>query len=151
MTSRRLTGAIAVILLGALIAACDEKLSTVAGPTPALQPTFTSIVSEVFTSTDVAGRRACTSCHTNVGRNPAGGMNLLPAFAHAQLVGVNSTTNPGFVRVVAGRPDDSVLMWKIEGRSGMRGQRMPFSGPPFLTAGQILIIRRWIERGAPND
>jgi hypothetical protein len=140
-----------VILGGMLISGCDEPLGPIAGPTPTLQPTFNSIVTDVFTSTDIAGRTACTACHTNVGRNPAGGLNLLPGAAHAQLIGVNSVTNPGRVRVVPGDPDNSILIWKLEGRTGMVGRRMPFNGPPFLTAGQILIIRRWIERGAPND
>lgn len=150
MTGRHPFG-IAAILLGALLAGCDEQLTTVSGPTPALQPTFSSIVSEVFTSTDAAGRTACTTCHTNVGRNPAGGLNLLPGAAHAQLVGVNSVTNPGRVRVIPGDPDNSILIWKLEGRSGMLGRRMPLNGPPYLTSGQILIIRRWIEQGASNN
>jgi hypothetical protein len=141
----------AAMLTAPLATGCDESLSNLAGPTPTLAPTFSSLVSEVFTSTDLAGRAACTNCHTNVGRSPAGGLTLLPGAAHAQLVGVNSITNPGQVRVVPGDPDNSVLIWKLEGRSGMRGARMPFSGPPYLTEGQILIVRRWIERGAPND
>jgi hypothetical protein len=28
---------------------------------------------------------------------------------------------------------------------------MPFTGPPYLTDGQILIIRRWIALGAPRN
>lgn len=148
---RPCTAAAAAVLSGLLMTACDEKLGNVAGPTPALTPTFSSLVSEVFTSSDAAGRTACTNCHTNVGRTPAGGLVLLPGSAYAQLVGVNSVTNPGQVRVAPGDPENSVLIWKLEGRSSMRGARMPFNGPPYLTAGQILIVRRWIERGAPND
>jgi hypothetical protein len=29
--------------------------------------------------------------------------------------------------------------------------RMPQIGPPYLTDGQILVIKRWIELGAHND
>ena len=30
------------------------------------------------------------------------------------------------------------------------GRRMPNNGPPYLTDGQILILRRWITVGAPR-
>ena len=102
-------------------------------------------------STDAAGRRACTACHTNVGRNPAGGLNLLPEVAYGALVNVDSVTNRGSVRVVPGDPDSSILVKKLEGAPGMVGQRMPIGGPPYLTAGQILIIRRWIRAGCPEQ
>ena len=67
--SRQLFLAIA-LALGA--AACDEKLSELAGPTPDLEPTFESIQRNVFETTDAAGRTSCVTCHTNVGRVPAG-------------------------------------------------------------------------------
>lgn len=129
---------------------CDESISRVAGPTPDLAPTFSSISTEIFSNPDAAGRRACTSCHTNVGRNPAGGLNLLPDAAYAALVGVPSVTNRGQIRVIPGDPDNSILIRKIEGTPGTLGARMPQNGP-FLTDGQILIIRRWIALGARND
>ena len=69
-----------LILLVALTigtAACDQKLSTLAGPTPDLLPTFSSIQKDIFEATDSSGRTTCVTCHTNVGRNPAGGLNLL--------------------------------------------------------------------------
>ena len=50
-----------------------------------------------------------------------------------------------------GDPDASYLIHKLEGASDITGLRMPRNGPPFLTAGQILVIRRWIEVGAPNN
>ena len=40
---------------------------------------------------------------------------------------------------------------KLEGAPGIVGRRMPFSGAPFLTDGQILILRRWIAIGAPRN
>ena len=130
---------------------CDERVSSVAGPSPSLTPTFSSIVAEIFSASDLARRAACTNCHTNVGRTPAGGLTLLPGVAYAQLLNVPSVTNPGHTRVVPGDPERSVLIWKLEGRPGMLGARMPFNTPPYLTEGQISIIRRWIERGAAND
>ena len=132
-------------------AACDENLSTLAGPTPNLEPTFSSIQSEVFESTDSSGRIACTRCHTNVGRNPSAGLNLAHDFAYDQLVNVPSRNKPGAIRVVPSDPENSYLIHKVDGRPGIVGNRMPNGGPPFLTAGQILILRRWIEIGAPRN
>jgi hypothetical protein len=136
------------ISLGA--GACDEKLSTLAGPTPNLEPTFASVQTNIFELTDSAGRRACVNCHTNVGRTPAGGMILLHDVAYDQIVNVSSVQRPGTMRVQPGSPDASYLVHKVEGRPGIGGLRMPFT-PPYLTDGQITILRRWIEIGAPRN
>jgi hypothetical protein len=53
--------------------------------------------------------------------------------------------------VVPNDPDNSYLLAKLEGRLDIVGQRMPRTSGPFLTDGQISIIRRWIELGANND
>ena len=74
-------------------AACDESLSNIAGPTPDLEPTFASLQANIFELTDSAGRNSCVSCHTNVGRTPAGGLNLLHDVAYDQLVNVTATQN----------------------------------------------------------
>jgi hypothetical protein len=50
------------------------------------------------------------------------------------------------MRVKPGLPDSSYLVWKIEGRQGIEGQRMPRGAPP-LTPGEIDAVIRWI-RGA---
>ncbi len=149
---RRTRASLAVLVLSACVAAgCDEQVSSIAGPTPTLEPTFSSISRDIFSNADAAGRRACVACHTNQGRNPAGGLNLLPELAYAQLVGVAGVTDRSAVRVIPGDPGNSLLIRKVEGVPGLVGQRMPLGGPPYLTPGQILIIRRWIELGAPNN
>jgi hypothetical protein len=130
---------------------CDEKLSDIAGPSPGLTPTYSSISANIFTSTDSSGRTACTQCHTNQGRTPAANLNLLPEFGYAQLVGVASVQKPGAVRVIPGDADNSYLVHKLDGRSDIVGQRMPRNAGPFLTEGQMLIIRRWIDQGAQNN
>jgi hypothetical protein len=144
----RLFGAVLVV---ASATACDESLTTLAGPTPNLEPTFASIQSQVFETTDSAGRTACTNCHTNVGRNPSGGLNLTHDLAYDQLVNVPSRNKPGAIRVVPNDPDNSYLIHKVEGAPGIFGNRMPNNGPPYLSAGQILILKRWIEIGAPRN
>ena len=133
-------------------AGCDEKLSSITGPTPNLEPTFSSIQQNIFASADSSGRAGCTGCHSTVGgRTPAAGLDLAGATAHAQLVNVPSNAKAGAIRVVPGDPENSYLIHKLEGRLGIVGQRMPRTTGPFLTDGQVLVIKRWIELGAPNN
>ena len=139
-----------VLLASVCCWACDEKLSTLAGPTPNLEPTFASIQRDIFETTDNAGRTSCVTCHTNVGRNPSGGLNLVHDLAYDQIVSVVARGKPGVTRVVPGDPDNSYIIRKVEGASDIVGRRMPQNGPPYLTDGQILILRRWIAIGAPR-
>jgi hypothetical protein len=148
----RVLCAIAVATTAGFAAACDEKLSDLAGPSPSLQPTFSSIQHEIFETTDTAGRAACTQCHSDAGgRNPSGGMNLRHDLAYATLVGVAVREKPGAVRVIPGEPENSYMIQKLEGSPGIAGERMPRTGGPYLTAGHVEIIKRWIELGAKND
>jgi hypothetical protein len=138
-------------LLCASAIGCDEKLSDVTGPTPNLTATFSSIQREIFNIADSSGRAACTQCHNAQGAQLAARLNLSEGVSYAALVGTPSSNKPGAVRVIAGDPDNSYLVQKLEGASGIVGDRMPRTGGPFLTAGQMLVIRRWIELGAQND
>lgn len=144
---------IAFVTAAAAICACDEGLKTIAGPTPNLGPTFSSIQTEIFETTDSSGRSLCTGCHTNVGRTPLGGLNLLRDVAYDQLVNVPSVQRPGILRVAPNNPEGSYLIHKLEqsGPPAIGGLRMPRNGPPYLTSGQLLIVRRWIETGAPRN
>jgi len=135
-----------------LAAACDEKLSDVTGPTPTLEPTFSSISQNIFQAVDSSGRAACTQCHTSVGgRVPPQGLSLDSTVAYSNLVNVASREKPELLRVAPGNPDASYLVHKLEGRADIVGQRMPRTSGPFLTDGQMLVIRRWIALGAPNN
>lgn len=147
----RVASGVLVLITALSMIGCDEKLSDLTGPTPNLQPTFSSIQHDIFETSDSSGRTPCVQCHTNVGRNPAGGLVLLSGASYSALVGVGSLQRPGAVRVIAGDPVNSYLIQKLEGAAGIAGRRMPFNGPPYLTDGQILVIKRWIEIGAPND
>lgn len=139
-----------LVLVGAMsMFGCDEKLSDLTGPTPSLEPTFSSIQHEIFDATDSSGRTACTQCHNATLLR--GGLDLSAGVSYASLVNVSSREKPGLMRVTPGDPENSYLIHKLEGRSGIVGRQMPFSGPPFLTNGQILVIKRWIEQGAKND
>ena len=141
----------AAIVCAALTAGCDESLESVAGPTPTLTPTLTSIQRDIFQAGDSSGRPSCATCH-----NPNGfafrsvGLDLSAAGVYDSLVNVPSRQRAGALRVVPGDPENSYLIRKIEGGSGISGVRMPLGGP-YLTDGQIAIIKRWIELGARRD
>ena len=140
-----------LIVLALACAGCDENLEDVAGPTPNLTPTFASIQREIFSAADSSGRAACVQCHNAGNRNNAAGLSLVEGVSYSELVNVASRNKPGAIRVIPGDPANSYLIHKLDGRSGIVGERMPRTGGPFLTAGQMSIIRRWIELGANND
>jgi hypothetical protein len=140
-----------LLLAAAATAGCDQNLSSLAGPSPNLEPTFSSIQANIFEATDASGRAACIGCHSNTGRAPSGGLNLNHDVAYDQLVNVASRSKAGAIRVIPGDAENSYIIHKLEGRSGIVGRRMPFTGAPFLTDGQILILKRWIAVGAPRN
>ena len=130
-------------MLAIAAGACGSSPTT---PTPPVStaPTLTQIQVQIFDP-------GCASCHTDVGRNPAAGLNLKAGSSFAQLVGVASLQNPGAVRVIAGNANTSYLVQKLEGSAGIVGLRMPRNGPPFLTDAQVKFIRDWITAGALNN
>lgn len=143
--------AIVIVFLATAAAGCDESLETLAGPTPNLTPTFSAIQRDIFEATDSSGRPACSSCHNpNGGAFRTVGLDLSTSGSFDSLVGVSSRQKPGVLRVAAGDPDNSYLLHKLEGRTDIIGNRMPTRGP-FLSEGQLAIIRRWIETGARRD
>ena len=80
----------------------------------------------------------CVSCHSWTGD-------------YTQLVEKTSAENEtsGKFMVVAEQPDESVLIWRLEGKlpDGNSITRMPkFSAP--LSDGNIRLTSQWIEQGA---
>jgi len=144
----RLTVLAAVVVAAA---GCDEKLSSITGPTPDLNTNFASIQRTIFNVTDSTGRLACVQCHTDQGRTPTGNLILLEGRSYQQLVGRASTGQPGATLVIPGDPDNSYIIKKLQGTADITGQRMPRGNGPFLTEGQILIIKAWIRDGAQNN
>lgn len=140
-----------VLPVTAMLAGCDENLSDLTGPTPNLAPNFASIQKEIFSTQDSSGRQSCIQCHTSVGRTPAAGLNLVEGASFAALVGRPSVQKSGETLVIPGDPDNSYLVKKLEGAAGIAGLRMPRNNGPFLTEGQMLVIRRWIKEGAANN
>ncbi len=142
---------LSALLLAAVTYGCDEKLSDVTGPTPDLEPTFASVQQQIFNTQDGSGRQNCIVCHTDQGRTPASGLNLREGASYNALVGVSARGKAGAVLVVPGDPENSYIVQKLEGAQGIVGERMPRTGGPYLTSGQMLVLRRWIQLGARND
>lgn len=119
----------------------DEFGNPLTEPSAVPAPTLTAIQRGVFTA-------ICTQCHT--GSSAPLGMPLDAGLARSNLVGVSSAQLPGLLRVRPGRPDSSYLVWKIEGRAGIVGSRMPLGQQP-LSDAWIAAIRGWVEAGAPAN
>ena len=86
----------------------------------------------------------CSACHA--GANPAAGQNLSTMENSVQyLIGVQSS-NPEFVRVKPGEPEQSYLILKITG-DPRAGAQMPLGMSPLPTE-TIEAIREWIQLGA---
>jgi hypothetical protein len=140
-----------VLVLCAVVAGCDESLSDVTGPTPNLNPTFSSIQREIFDNTDASGRAACIQCHITGGAAAGTGLFLTSDVSYASLVNRPSRLSAGKTLVIPGDPANSYLVHKLEGGPNITGMRMPRTAGPFLTDGQMSVIRRWIEEGAANN
>ena len=142
----RLTIGMVAVAGAAMTAACGSSSSSPTTPTPPSGPSFaTQIQAQILTP-------ACSSCHTDDGRNPSSQLNLKStAVSYAQLVGIASVGKAGAVRVIPGNPSGSYLVQKLEGAADIVGLRMPRNGPPYLTDAQVALIRLWIQNGAPNN
>ena len=148
---KRIIASAACVAFALLNAGCDEKLSSITGPTPDLAPNFAAIQRTIFDVPDSSGRLACVQCHSDQGRTPASNLALNEGRAYSQLVGRASLGKPGATLVIPGDPDNSYLVKKLEGAADIAGQRMPRGNGPFLTEGQMLVIRHWIREGAANN
>lgn len=107
------------------------------------QVSFASQIQPIFTA-------SCTgaACHGNT--MPQQGLKLTTGNSYAQLVGVTSSECPSTKRVLAGSPDQSYLVWKLQGSGAcFTGSQMPKGAP--LGATQLQLVRDWIANGAPNN
>ncbi len=85
--------------------------------------------------------RRCIKCHAEsglMGGPPEG--YLLTSYQAALSAGDR-------VRIVPGNPDASMVVRRVRGQSS---PRMPFDGPPFLSAEEIRVIEDWVAQGAPD-
>ena len=91
----------------------------------------------------------CHGCHTPEGDTPLGleigGLDL----SNLTTLRAGGTVSRADI-VIPGRPCDSILWQKVTAGPPFGG-RMPLSGPPFLNAEQIRLIRDWIAEGARDN
>ncbi len=104
---------------------------------------FAAVVQPIFDQSC-----ALAGCHSS--GSAAGGLVLAAGSAINNIVGVPSSQQPALNRVASGDPENSYLVRKIEGTSGISGGRMPLNRSP-LSAAQIASIRTWITEGAENN
>lgn len=119
-----------------------------AGPVEGIDPggnggevTFSQIQTQIF---DVK----CITCH--VAPSAPNNLVLTAGDAYGNLVGVPSEWEPDVLRVKAGDPDSSYVVWKVEGDPRIQGQQMPASGA-LLTADERAALRNWIDNGAKDN
>jgi hypothetical protein len=117
-------------------------------------PKFSAIFDEIIVGTGCNGGALCHGGTVgNLTMNDK--MATYTALVGVSAMGMNLNQMPphcadsGMMRVVAGNPDMSLLMKKIEGTQTC-GTAMP-PNPPLLTAAQQMQIRMWIANGAMND
>ena len=105
-----------------------------------VDPTFTNVRDEVLLPS--CGFSTCHGSGT-------GDLTLDEAGAYDALVDVDSAGSPGNTLVIAGDPDNSYLVRKLEGGPDIVGDQMPPGGE--LDADRLQLVRDWIEAGALND
>jgi hypothetical protein len=137
--------ALGVVAIGLAAPACQTTPGMPA-PVPAATVSLGRDIQPVFSS-------RCTSCHAPGLPTPTLiGIPLLltPGAAFASLVNQRSVQRPDLTLVVPGDPDSSLLWQKVGSDTPPVGDRMPLTGP-VLSAGQLALIRTWIEQGAQDN
>jgi hypothetical protein len=110
---------------------------------PPQQVSFASQVQPIFTAN-------CTSAQCHDANMPQQGLNLTAGAAYAAIVGIAATECTSTKLVAPGQPDQSYLVFKLEGSGTcFTGSRMPKGAA--LTAAQIQLVRDWVANGAPNN
>lgn len=124
------------------------------GPTSTTAPGFLQIHERLLVPSCSA-----SACHD--GERGIAGLSFSdPRRAYEQLVGVAPTNGParadGLLRVAAGDPSGSFLVWKINRSTAELNERgygaaMPIGGAHAPGAMTVEAVRAWIEAGAPWD
>jgi hypothetical protein len=104
-------------------------------PDPNCTPELEALRAEIFTP-----GCALASCHASA--DAAGGLDLETADLEGQLIGQPSGTCDGWIRVIPGAPDESLLYTKVAGPAPC-GNLMP--PPGGLPPEQAACLRTWIE------
>jgi len=114
------------------------------------QKTLTSFLQDVWGS--IVGVR-CAGCHTS-GQGSLVMMMSSATQTYTNWVNVNAVCvglPAGTKRVLPSNGAASFVYQKVSMNPPPCGSRMPFDGPPFLSAAQQQTIRDWIDEGALNN
>ncbi len=109
--------------------------------------TLTQLQTQFFTP-------ICSACHTGQGSSLPGSQNLTAGNSFSNIVNVASVEVPALDRIKPNDPNNSYLIQKIEGASGIKGSQMPDGCPitqPCLTQAQINMFISWVNAGAQNN
>lgn len=91
-------------------------------------------------------RGKCNGCHTGNGSGVNQSGLDLASYTTLRTGGGRS----GTAIVIDGDPCASILVQKLE-LSPPFGRRMPYNGPPYLSAQDIAAVRDWIVEGARDN
>jgi hypothetical protein len=118
-------------------------------PTPAPEPDPQELQATLESIQDNVLTPICTQCH--IGNNAPLGLRMDDLETSiANLIDVDSATNPQFKRINPGQTaEQSFLFLKIIG-DPQAGNQMPLGQTP-LDNDTIEVFRNWIESGAPID
>ena len=82
------------------------------------------------------------NCHSS---NSTAGFNL-GSYESLRRGGTISGTRV----IVPGKPCESIMFQKL-GLAPPFGARMPYNGPPYYSAAELMLVRDWIAEGALNN
>ena len=142
-----------MVMVAALAwAGCDESLSSITGPTPNLEPSFVEHPDQYLQHERFERPAGLHPVSYRRGPSvPLGGWCSSKVARTSSLSGARAQSKPSATRVIPNDPDNSYMVQKLEGAAGIVGERMPQGQGPFLTEGQMIVIRQWIKDGAPNN
>ena len=140
----------AALLATALAARADDSTGCQAN----FDSTFAAIQQVIFKN------HGCNDsiCHgpANGPMGNAGGLDLSPDVAYANLVNQPAQTVPGWFRVFPGQRDRSLLFQNCAAKTlpdqfTAPLRPMPLDPAPTLSTDELEALRLWIENGAPKD
>jgi hypothetical protein len=115
---------------------------------PVVQVTLSQLQAEIFTP-------ICSTCHNGTGTTLPGVQNLTAGNTFARVVNVTSLELPPVVRIKPNDVENSYLIQKILGATGIVGGRMPLgcgtAGNPCLDQATIDKVKAWVNQGALNN
>lgn len=148
---RKFSGIIFILFIVFLfVSSCEHEEAMDSGVGPIQPGSVDSLARFSWIQANIFDQKcAVPGCH--VQGSAAFGLVLSDGQAYGNLVDIpaQGPQSLTILRVKPGMPDSSYLVWKIEGRPGITGQRMPRGAPP-LSQGEIDAVIRWIQGATFN-